>query len=324
MKPLPALKKDFIKILERTNQSRRPFEIFRDWLEIAAIALHQLPYHHDLPKDSTFHQLEEKYLELERHLSPAEREAFAELFGIIVVACRQGFSDFLGEIYHECEFHNERSGQFFTPYHLSKAMARMQLGTARSLIEEKGIITISDPACGAGGMLIAAASELFEQQIDPRSCVQFHAVDIDRVCFNMTYIQLAASDLQAVVIHGNSLSLETWEVRPTPQLRYFGQWLEERKAEHRSAAMLEKLRELMTTPHDTNEEPAPAPESAPVPVATEEAEPMTLAEACEIASTLATKPASGKRKRQRADIVIDQNEWAEQLSLFDVQSENTE
>lgn len=262
---------------------------------MAAIALHQLPYHAgDFPKDATFNTLEEKYLSLAKRYNAEEWNAFAKLNGITLVAHRQDFSDFLGDIYGECQFTNERAGQFFTPYHLSKAMARMILGNARDVVQEKGMITISDPACGAGGMVVAAASELYEQNIDPRSSAQFEAIDIDRDCFNMTYIQLAALDLQAVVRHGNTLSMEIWESRPTPQLRYFEQWLQQRRQEDKPLAMLAALRELIAAPLDTAEDTAPEQEPAVNPATELElpAEQLTLETAIAIAPS--TQPAAKK------------------------------
>lgn len=42
------------------------------------------------------------------------------------------------------------------------------------------------------------------------------AVDIDSLCVYMCYIQLSLLYVQTEVIHGNSLSLEIWDVWRTP------------------------------------------------------------------------------------------------------------
>ena len=123
-------------------------------------------------------------------------------------------------------------------------MAKMTLENARDIYEEKGLITLCEPASGGGAMVIAAAEELMNQGLDPRSCLQIDCTDISRNAFNMAYIQLAALDLQAVVRHGNTLTNEIWESRPTPQLRYFDQWLKEQQ----SLRMLEQLRDLVVNP----------------------------------------------------------------------------
>lgn len=39
-------------------------------------------------------------------------------------------------------------------------MAQMQLGNVRALFENKPFITLSEPACGAGSMILAMADTL--------------------------------------------------------------------------------------------------------------------------------------------------------------------
>lgn len=309
MLSLAALKKDFIKRLEGISSTRRPYEVFHDWLEMAAISFHQLPYHAgDFPQDEIFAAYEDKYRAVERHYTLAERSEMAKLHGLTMLAHQQHFGDFLGEIYQECGFTNERAGQFFTPYHLSTFMAVAQLADAPAFVREKGMVTIQDPACGAGGMLIAAAAELYQQQVDPRACAQFEAIDIDRDCFNMAYIQLAALDLQAVVRHGNTLSGEMWESRPTPQLRYFMEWLEARREETKWVERLQLLRDCMsgmTTVDETESEPQPSPQQPSIAGVT--------------AFPSGTQPPSpdAKKRQPKADVVIDRAEYAQQLNLFD-------
>ena len=69
--------------------------------------------------------------------------------------------DVLGDIFHELELHNERKGQFFTPFPICQMMAKMTLGeNAQDIITKKGFVTLSEPACGTGAMIIAATQEL--------------------------------------------------------------------------------------------------------------------------------------------------------------------
>lgn len=239
---IEVIKKDFKTILLGLSGSRRPYEIFSDWLEMSAISFYQIPYHAgDFEKDDTFQSYEEKYLAVAKKYNPKELSELSKLAGLTIEGLNTKFHDFLGGIYQEMEFINERTGQFFTPYVVSSMMAKMQTGNIKQLVEEKGIITIADHACGAGGMLIAAAQEAFHQGVDPRQFLQFDAIDIDRDCFNMTYIQLSVLDLQAIVHHGNSLSMEMWEHRPTPQMMYFQKWLQQKREEQEK---LDKLRNL--------------------------------------------------------------------------------
>lgn len=242
-----TVKKEFEDIINTLGYSKDRGTIFSDWLEVAAISLRQLPFNAgELPKDDTYQELEQQYLNLVGRYSREELNQFAKLTALTVEGIHAHPGDFLGEICSSLELTNERAGQFFTPFTVSTAMAKMMMGDVAQQVRDKGIITISDPASGAGGTLIAAAYEVTNQNIDPRSHVQFHATDVSRNCFNMTYIQLSLMDLQAVVQHGNTLSMEMWETRKTPQMMLFDDWLEKSQANDRSTQMVNQMRGFLS------------------------------------------------------------------------------
>ena len=142
--------------------------MFSDWLEIAAITLHQLPYHSDeLAKDAAFETLEQHYLEAIQPYSHDELTVFSELLALTLIAHHIGYGDFLGEMAGEAELLNQDGGQFFTPYHLCRAIAKMTLGDITTQVKEKGVITIAEPAVGAGALVIASAEEVASQGVDP-------------------------------------------------------------------------------------------------------------------------------------------------------------
>ncbi|MEO0644726.1 MAG: N-6 DNA methylase [Cyanobacteria bacterium J06650_10] len=239
------LKKQFVTSLRGVSDGRHSIHtLFSDWLEIAAIALHQLPYQSgDLDKDNTFESFEKSYLERIKPYSREELNVFSKLLHITMIAHHIGYGDFLGEIASETELLNRRGGQFFTPYHLCRAMAKMTFGDVRAHVEEKGLLLVAEPASGSGALVIASAEEIASQGVHPCSCVQFDCTDISRDAFNMTYIQLSALGLQAVVRHGNTLSMEFWESRPTPQLRLFDKWLNQKQ---RSLRLEKALRDFLS------------------------------------------------------------------------------
>ena len=71
-------------------------------------------------------------------------------------------------------------GSSFTPYDICRAMAAMNLGEdLKSQIEEKGWVSVSDPACGAGALLLAFANECKRNHINYQTSVFFVAQDID-------------------------------------------------------------------------------------------------------------------------------------------------
>lgn len=240
---IPELKKEFTDTLNGLSRSHHPSKIFGDWLEITACALHQIPYEHgDFSKDAEAYQtIEAMYMEAIRGYSAEDLNQMGHMMSLTLIAHKVAFGDFLGELAGENELLNQRNGQFFTPYSVSLLMAQLTLGDTQKILDEKGIITIADSAAGSGSTLITTAEALFNQGLDPRSCAQFDAVDISRNAFNMAYIQLTAMDLQAVVRHGNSLSMEMWEHRPTPQLRYFDQ-------DMRRLHAIEQMKQLIVNP----------------------------------------------------------------------------
>ena len=118
----------------------------------------------------------------------------------------------------------------------------MTFGNVEAQVKGKGILTVCEPAVGAGALVIASAEEVVSQGIDPRAHLQFDCTDISRDAFNMAYIQLSALGLQAVVRHGNTLTSEYWEHRPTLQLRLFEQWL---APQRRAAKLAQSMRSLL-------------------------------------------------------------------------------
>lgn len=212
---------DFKKIIQSFHH-HHTYQLFTDWLEIAACAIHQEPYHLGfLPHDQDFATVEAHYMTAVKKYKREELDAFAKLLAITKLALWQEKTDFLGQLYMSLEISNNRSGEFFTPYELSLMTARMILGDLSAHIQDKGFITLAEPACGAGGMIIAAAHIIEEQGHDPSKTMFFDATDISRTCYNMTYLQCSILGLSGYVRHANSLSLEQWDGRFTPICRVY-------------------------------------------------------------------------------------------------------
>src|SRR5699024_5562580 len=118
---------------------------------------------------------------------------------------------FLGELYMKLEISNRDVGQFLTPYDVSKMMAKM-IG-----VEEKdGIITLNEPACGAGGMIIAYADVLHGKGINYQDKLRVVCNDLDYDVVKMAYIQLSLLGIDAIIMQGNTITLKMNEVWYTP------------------------------------------------------------------------------------------------------------
>src|SRR5206468_2986523 len=120
-----------------------------------------------------------------------------------------GYDDVLGKTFMELELANKDAGQFFTPYSLCQAMARMSVDDGiKSAIEQRGFVTVSDPACGGAATLIAFCEAVREAGLNPQTQVHVTAQDVDIRCVHMAYVQLSLLNIPAVVVCGNSLTLE--------------------------------------------------------------------------------------------------------------------
>src|SRR5690606_29494971 len=122
-----------------------------------------------------------------------------------------GGGDFLGGVAAEIGALDSGLGQFFTPYEISLLMAEMNLTGAPDIIAREGFLTLSEPAAGAGGMVLAAADVIEAKGFCPAKNLWVEAVELNRATFHMAYIQISARGIAGEVICGNSLSLEVYE-----------------------------------------------------------------------------------------------------------------
>ncbi len=145
---------------------------------------------------------------------------YAKMLAMTTTALLADPIDFIGPVFSAFSASSEM-GQFFTPHHLSVLNARMILGDARQMLEGKRFIRLHEPACGVGGMVLAANVVMRELGIDVARETHWHVVDVDYRAICGAYIQLCLTDTSATVIHGNTLSLESWGGAVTPAALYF-------------------------------------------------------------------------------------------------------
>jgi hypothetical protein len=89
-------------------------------------------------------------------------------------------------------------------------MAELNLDDVEKTIDENGFVTVSEPAVGAGGMVIAVADVIEELGFDPSRHLWVEAIELSQTSFHMAYVQINARGVAGKVIHGNSLSLQTF------------------------------------------------------------------------------------------------------------------
>lgn len=83
-------------------------------------------------------------------------------------------------------------------------------------IAENGFITVCEPAVGSGAMVMAFAEAMRLRGQDYQRELHVTAVDVDIKCVHMAYLQLSLMHIPAVIVHGNSLTLEEYSHWYTP------------------------------------------------------------------------------------------------------------
>lgn len=216
--------KEFTEIFERISRKYSRQTVFCDFIKMCAISMYS-----SLKKDK---QMEQEYLNTINNYSKDYQELFLKMFGklIMMYQTAEELTDILGPIYEREKFGNSRLGQFFTPHHISDMMAECITDNTETLqrtIETKGYITMNEPTCGAGGMILSLAKVLKKRKINYQNSLLVVACDLDQNCAYMTYIQLALYGIPAVVYCGNSLTNEMRFSMITP-LFYLQSWRFER------------------------------------------------------------------------------------------------
>ncbi len=215
---IQTLKKDFIKILDNLDRSKSRQENFRNFCELIYCALAK-PTATD---KETADKLEERYMSIVGTYSDKDDVRKApEMLSLIIRAMNEKGCDFLGEIAGEIGALDKKNGQFFTPYDISKLMASITIPNVAEIIKEDGFFSLSDPAAGAGCMVLAAADVVQDQGFDPSEYMSVQVIELNKLTYYMLFIQLAMRGIAAEVIHGNSLSLEVFETAYTPASIYF-------------------------------------------------------------------------------------------------------
>ena len=207
-------KKAFVSLFKETARNRHRYEVFRDFVTMAAISLHNSVHKVD--------ELENEYLSIVKSYDEVDVKRMPKLLSFLVLGLEEQISDFLGDVFMDLELGSGDMGQFFTPYHISKLMADLQVD-AFEMLETQPFITVEEPTCGAGGMVIALVDSMIEKGLNPQKQLWVRCTDIDHVAAMMCFVQLSLLHVPAKIVTGNSLTLETFRVMRTPA-HYLGFW----------------------------------------------------------------------------------------------------
>ncbi|WP_039031250.1 N-6 DNA methylase [Leclercia adecarboxylata] len=226
-------RKQFISIFNQTARHLHRWDVFSDFVRLAASEL-------DIARVRTPENIEQSGKICARYDADDIRN-FHELFNLMVNALEAKFHDFIGSIFMELELGSGGMGQYFTPYSVQSMMARMLIPGIQEKIAREGIATISDPACGSAGMIIAYAECLLEADVNPSAHLFASCIDIDPIAADMAFIQLSLLGIAAEVVTGNTLTMQFNRVRYTP-VYYLNNFEERLNSQRRIKAMMDFMR----------------------------------------------------------------------------------
>ena len=204
----------FIKTFNGIARHKHRFEVFKDFVTMSAISLHNAV--------AKSEELEAEYMEIVKRYKREEVSQFPRLLANLVNMLEDEPHDALGGLYMELELGNTQNGQFFTPCEVSTLMAKLNYDDQIAELD-KPFITLEDPACGAGGMILAFVKVMLGYQHNPSERLWARCVDVDRTAALMCYIQLSLWYVPAQIVVGNSLTLEVRETWHTPA-HYVDSW----------------------------------------------------------------------------------------------------
>lgn len=231
-----AARKQFISVFARTGQNMRRWDVFRDFITLAASEL-------DLARIRTPENIESSRQICDRY-ETADHDKMKNLFCLMVTALEGEFHDFLGSIFMELELGSDHMGQFFTPYTIQLMMAKMLTGDIAAEVQRQGWIALYEPACGAAGMVLAYTQCMREAGLNPSEQLYVECIDIDPIAADMAFIQLSLLGIAAKVITGNTLTNKFTRVRYTP-IYYINEW-EDRLALRQKVEALAKVMQQAT------------------------------------------------------------------------------
>ena len=198
---------EFIKTLQKMAYEHNMYDVFCDFLTLSCYAFANV---------SHFNQdRENKYLSIIGKYKKDVQEQFPKLLALVTEGFEHGFRDFLGEVYMACDFGSDSMGQFFTPYSVCQVCAEMRVPDN---LDKNKIYKVAEPACGGGAMIIALAEAFYKKDINFQRNLYVEMTDLSWNAVCMSMIQMSLLGIPATIIHGNSISLEVFDVFETPMV----------------------------------------------------------------------------------------------------------
>ena len=211
---------EIAKILD-SIQGFDTYTVLSDFFAMSAIAIRN-----NVDFGREWQAYEDRYMAIVKKYGKNDLQAFVKALSVFqgwIGKAINGdieFRDFAGELYMDSGTSSSKAGQFFTPFSVSSVMAEVDIDTDKMKMEiaedPDKVITIYEPTCGAGGIIVAATDKLRRANINYSWNAFVDCGDIDPRCVHMTYLTLSLLGVPAVVRRGDALALDYSEAWFTP------------------------------------------------------------------------------------------------------------
>lgn len=238
------IKKVMYMIDKLTGNGYRSAEsVFVDFLNLSACSYSNV---FDLTNKE---EREKHYLDIVKKYKKEELNYFSTALGELAMAAeiylQHGYiKDILGYIYTTGQYYKKAMGQYFTPDNIAIFMTEIINGDFKQL-EKEEFISVSEPTCGSGVMVLAFAQNMLKKEINYQNSMFADAWDLDQTCALMAYVQFSIYNIPAIVTHGDSLSLKAYSKWITPM--YF---INDFPGKQKRKEMINVLKKLLI---DTNQ-----------------------------------------------------------------------
>ena len=200
-----------IELINKIAVKESLYTVYSDFIELTALSIsNACDFTNRDKREKQYLNVIAKYRE--------EAILFSHLYSELVEEIHKGFNDVLGSLFMELGLGSKHTGQFFTPYHVAQATARVLFDSEQidKQIEERGYISLCEPSCGGGGMVIAFAEAMHKNGYNPQQQLVIECNDLDVKGVYMTYVQLSLYGIPAVVNHADSLTFAKYDTFKTP------------------------------------------------------------------------------------------------------------
>jgi len=204
---------ELIKLIRNLSQKYGVWRVFEDFVGMYAIAIsNAVDWAHRDERESAYMKIVAQY-------DNADVGLFPQMMLHLVGEMERNADDpvdVLGVVFHNLELHNKYKGQFFTPQSVCDMMGMMAIGENGLDVEKKGFVSICEPCCGSGAIVLGFAKAVAKSGYDFQKHMVVTAMDVDLKCVHMCYLQLSLYGIPAVVVHGNSLTMQEYSQWYTP------------------------------------------------------------------------------------------------------------